>query len=60
MKLKDVRRLRLAPGDALVVTLDHHPTADEAEAIIAGLVEACPGHRVFVHGPGVELSVVVP
>lgn len=59
----DVKRLRLGPGDILVVRCDQVPSSDTAAAI-SNQVSAClgaAGHgktKVLVIGPDMSLEVI--
>lgn len=59
-EITEVQRLRLEPGDALVVRLEREPDMDEA-ARIKARVRATLGRDtvpVLVLGPGASLEVV--
>lgn len=59
----DVKRLRIAPGDILVLRCDEEPKPDWCAAVKAGLdlILARAGHSqvsVLILGPGQALEVV--
>jgi hypothetical protein len=57
---ENVRRLRLEPGDTVVVKLDYLPSKDMMRGIHETLKTAFPGHVVMVLPPGHYLSVASP
>ncbi len=56
--LSDVRRLRLEPGDALLVTVPANLSAEQLHRIRATLGDSLPGTRVLVVFEGVDISVL--
>ena len=52
-----VQVLRLEPGDVIVLELDRHPSAVEAEAIRNQAEAIWPNHRVVVLEKGTRLKV---
>jgi hypothetical protein len=53
-----IRRLRLEPGDTLVICIPQPITADQAEAIKRHIDSALPGVPVLVFDTGISLAVV--
>ncbi len=59
--LSDVRRLRVEPGDALLVTVPAELADPETIACIrAAFAESLPDARVFVVCDGIDVAVVTP
>jgi hypothetical protein len=58
LELADVQRLRLEPGDALVILVPGRVTADQAHRIKDQVETFAPGHEVAVLEDGMELVVV--
>jgi hypothetical protein len=57
--LDDVKRLVVGPGEALAVTLTHHPTFDDLEQIRKVFETHLPGVPVIVlAGDEIALTVV--
>ncbi len=56
--LSDVRRLRLEPGDALLVTVPANLSVEQLHRIRATLSDSLPGTRVLVVFEGVDVSVL--
>lgn len=58
LELQDVRRLRLAPGDVLVVRIPERITREQAERIKRTVQDALPAARpVLVFEGGATLDV---
>lgn len=55
--IDDVKRLRLEPGDTLVLRMDAH-SEEVVERFTGEMRTAFPGHRTVVLGKGVDLEVV--
>lgn len=60
IKLPNLSRVALEPGDTLLVRSPHMIDSATADAWKAKLGEYFPGHQVVVLGGGLELSVVRP
>jgi len=58
IEIEDVKRLRLQPGDVLVVRMPVRVSQEAAAAIVDDLDGCFPDNRVVVLAPGVELEVV--
>lgn len=58
--LEDVKRLRLDPGDTLVVRLAAPWTDQNRQELADRLKLAFPDNQVLVTDPGVELTVMSP
>jgi calcineurin-like phosphoesterase family protein len=56
-KLAAVKKLTVGPGEALVVTGDFAPTAENASRIRRIVDQALPGVPVLVFGGGVKIAV---
>jgi hypothetical protein len=56
--LEDVKRLRLEPGDTLVLRLGHFLPADVVAHLQAQMKAAFPNHRTVVLADDMELEVV--
>lgn len=60
IKLPDLSRVALEPGDVLLVRVAHQIDQSTAHAIKEAVKSHFPGHDVAVLGQGAELSVVRP
>jgi hypothetical protein len=68
-RVKEITRLKLEPGDALLVTLQPDvwrdgrimgPSMRFIARVSEALRELVPGHRIYVIGRGVTLTAVNP
>jgi hypothetical protein len=58
IELEDVKRLRLNPGDTLVITASRSLNLDEASRIREVVRDAFPGHKCLILAPDFSLEVV--
>lgn len=58
IKIKDLSRVQLEPGDVLVLRLEEPVAPEVAKAMRLALAEAFPRHRAVVLDQGADLSVV--
>lgn len=58
--LGDVQRLKLDPGDIIVLTIDDVLTEAQSAYIKHRVEETIPGHTVVVLGKGVKIGVLSP
>ena len=58
IELEDVRRLRLDPGDILVVRMPEHVTKEQVADVTELLKHHLPDHKVLAIGHDVDLGVV--
>lgn len=59
IEVEKIQRLRVEPGETLVVTLPEHTTPERARELLKVLEEKTPeGVRVLVVTSGVELTVI--
>lgn len=58
MELKDVRRLNVKPGEAVVIRLAEEPTPEAWQAMVDDLTRVLPDVRFLVVGPSADLEVV--
>jgi hypothetical protein len=57
----EIKRLRMLPGDILVIKLDRNPTEEVAAHLQRATKEALPRDtKIFVLTPGISLSVLSP
>jgi hypothetical protein len=56
--LQDIQRLRLEPGDVLVLRMPDRLTAAAVEHLANTMQDAIPGHKVIVLEKGAQLEVV--
>lgn len=54
----EVRRLRLEPGDRIVLSLEYDATPEDAQALSRAARAMFPEHEVVVLSKGTELEVV--
>jgi hypothetical protein len=57
--LDSIQRVRLDPGDVLVLRCDTHLSADECRAIKASAARAFPGHEAMLLTGGLRLDATV-
>lgn len=60
MDIEDVKRLKLAPGDVLVLRTGPGTTAEKARVIADQLAPVFPDNKVVTMSNDVELAVVEP
>lgn len=60
IKISDLSRVELAPGDVLIFRYPLRISQDSAAAIRKNLSIAFPGHRIGILDDGGELAVVRP
>ena len=60
IKISDLSRLELAPGDVLIYRHPLRISQDSVAAIRSNLSKAFPGHRIGILDDGGELAVVRP
>lgn len=58
IKLKDVKRLRLNPGDSLVVRLGEELTEEDIQRAMDNLKEVFPDNKILILGRDYELEVL--
>ena len=58
--LSDVQRLRLEPGDVVVLTTEWKLSAVEVQRIAEKIGKVLPGHQVLVIDSGVKIGVMGP
>ena len=56
----DVKRLRLKPGDIIVVNVDRQITAEEAHRLKERVEQLLVGHQVLVTSCGVTIEIIKP
>ena len=59
-EITEVERLRLQPGDIVVVHIDQHITAEQAERIKEHVEPLVAPHRVLVVSAGITFTVLEP
>lgn len=57
--LGDVQRLRLEPGDIIVITSPSDLSAFEVQRIAEKVGKALPGHQVIVMGGGAKIAALM-
>jgi hypothetical protein len=60
LKIEDIKRLRLEPGDILILRMRGRITMAAAEHIRNVFQNEIPGHKVMVLEDGARLDVVTP
>ena len=58
-EVQEVRRIRINPGETLVVKVNDYLSADQADSIRAQVISAVPeGVKVVVVEPGIDFEVI--
>lgn len=55
---REIRRVRIQPGDVIVLRTDAHITAAVGERIVTDLKDIFPGHKVIILPEGNRLQIV--